>query len=122
MSLSNAIADPIAESLHKKRQYYVEESLREFKAKYGYEDPKLRQKLEAEAERIYPMVDQSIVKERVQRGLATFFITLGLATAVLFLWPLAVPGLLAVGIPTAVLSVIPLIWSAAIAAIATVAT
>lgn len=67
----------LKEHLHKKRKYYVYKSLVGFiNRNPGHDYSEIRKKLETEAARIYPMVDRSILRERVKRAKYIFWATL----------------------------------------------
>jgi hypothetical protein len=68
MSLTKKITD----SLRKDRSKIMQETLDKFKSKHGFEDQELKKKLEREADRVYPMIDESIANERVHRTGFTF--------------------------------------------------
>lgn len=64
--------------LHKQRKRIINKSINAY-IRENHPDPctidNLREKLEAEADRIYAIVDKSIVRERIKRARYTFWIT-----------------------------------------------
>lgn len=75
--------------LRSRKKAWVEKSLNEFQSANNLRDsdPKLqelRKNLEAEALRIFPMVDTSIFDERIKRSIVTFIITSAIGIAIIF--------------------------------------
>ena len=98
--------------LHRKREHYIKKELVSFIHKHGYQETspevnELRQRLEKEADRVFPMIDKSIFKERKKRAVKTFFLTS---------IPLGIFALLTGG------ALIPVFVSAFVAAFTSVAT
>lgn len=77
------------QDLFGKREQYINKSISEFRQRHPgvswVEIEELRKKLEAEAVRVYPMINESIVKERKKRAISTFGIAvfLGVIFAIL---------------------------------------
>lgn len=77
----------LQKQLHNQKNFRVEKALKSFKEQNA-SDPlldskvtELRKRLDAEAVRIYPMVDESILKERIKRAKITTLITAALTLA-----------------------------------------
>ncbi len=72
------IEDILKNYLHKKRDQHIDKALNDFIEKY-HPDPQiintLKKKLEVEADRLFPLADQSILHERIQRAKYTFWVT-----------------------------------------------
>lgn len=82
--ISKRIEELFKKKLHKKQDYYINKAIESFikdyrKRKHQDPDPAtvedLRKKLKAESIRVYAIVDNSILRERIQRAKWTFFIT-----------------------------------------------
>jgi hypothetical protein len=64
--------------LHPKREFIIENTLKTYTAKHHPEESTLallKTKLAAEAVRIYPMIDDSILDARLQNATITFWVT-----------------------------------------------
>lgn len=108
--------------LHGQKGSRIEKALKSFRADHGF-DPELdnrtkelRKRLEAEAVRIYPMVDDSILKERIKRAKVA-----AVLTAALTLAGVCVAGAVFGMALTAIVLLTPVL-SAAVSAIASVST
>jgi hypothetical protein len=112
-----AIENIFKKYLHKKRDHHIKKALKNF-IKNHNSDPKdideLKKLLETEALRLYPMVDKSILRERIKRARTVFIIT-----AILSMILAIVISLLTNG--TALIFITPL-FAALFAWIATLAT
>src|SRR5688572_18504722 len=78
-----AIENIFKKYLHKKRDHHIKKALKNFIKNYN-PDPnvidELKKSLETEALRLYPMVDKSILRERIKRARTVFIITAILST------------------------------------------
>ncbi|MBA3661868.1 MAG: hypothetical protein H0W64_09080 [Gammaproteobacteria bacterium] len=79
------IEKKLKKKLHKQRPEFIQQTLDGFIKKHN-PDPtiikNLSEKLEIEADRIYPIVDRSIIKERLKRSKYTFWITAVVSTII----------------------------------------
>lgn len=83
--------------LHNKVPVILQQTFNEYKRERGYHDQEddeaLLNKLRNEQIRLVPMVDQSILNERVQRTKKTFYITLGIGLTLAIFMSLFTGGL-----------------------------
>lgn len=74
--IDNAIENILKKSLHKKREKIIQKTIQLFKKNHPNVDPKdFIKKVQDEADRIYAIVDRSILRERIQRAKYAFWIT-----------------------------------------------
>ncbi len=91
--------ESLKKKLHSQRESHIQDALNSFGNNHAYDTDlpiklkELRNRLEAEATRIYPMVDESILNERFKRAKKTALITgAGVLLAGLFLGTIATFG------------------------------